>query len=182
MPSESPSIPPPCILELNLTCPDCEIDGTVVEPCTDRPLEIGMLYAGGDCALSAQCQDDGKFECEDFQGGPPTSFGELSYIVAMDKDREDLFFQGWVPVGSSYIMDNGFERFPADQNIRVYSSNVTTEENLLQNVQYHSSCSQNLDLLNRFGSHGKCMILRGELHCHTPLCVLTMIYPSLLLC
>ena len=117
-----------------------------------------MLYAGGDCTLSAQCQDDGKFECQDFNGGPPTTFGEKSYIVATDKDEKELFFEGWVPVGSSYIMDNNFERFPADQTIKIYSSDVTTEANLLQDVQYHSSCSQNLDLLNRFGSNGKCSV------------------------
>lgn len=121
-----------------------------------------MLYAGGDCTLSAQCQDD-KFLCTDFQGGPPTTFGEMSYIVATDTDGEITFFEGFVPVGSSYLMDNNFERFPADQIIRVYSSDVTTEENLLQDVQYHSSCSQNLDLLNRFGSQGKCAQLLSSL-------------------
>ena len=114
-----------------------------------------MLYAGGDCSLSAQCQDEGKFTCQDFSGGPPTTFGEKSYIIATDVDEEQVYFQGWVPVGSSYIMDNNFERFPADQKIKIYSSDVISEANLLQDMQYHSSCSQNLDLLNRFGSNGQ---------------------------
>jgi hypothetical protein len=154
-PTVSPSIPPECVLDLNIACPDCEPGPTVVEPCTARPLEIGMLYAGGDCSLSAQCQDEGKFSCTDYNGGPPSVFGEPSYIVAMDNKEREVFFEGWVPVGSTFIMDSGFERFPADQSIKTYSSNVTSEDTLLQHVLYHSSCSQNLDLLNRFGSHGK---------------------------
>ena len=112
-----------------------------------------MLYAGGDCTLSANCQPDDKFFCEDFNGGPPSTFGEPAYIVATDRDEEEVYFEGFVNVGSSYIMDNNMERFPADQTIKVYSDSDKT--NLLQDVQYHSSCSQNLDLLNRFGSHGQ---------------------------
>ena len=104
--------------------------------------------------MSRNCQDD-KFMCADFNGGPPTEFGAESWIVATDKDEEVVFYEGWSSVGSAYLMNNGFERFPADQIIRVYASENTADESqLLQDLQYHSSCSQNLDLLNRFGSQG----------------------------
>lgn len=143
--------PPECVLELALDCPDCIRPNTTVENCVARPLEITMLFAGGDCNMSRNCQED-KFICEDFNGGPPHGYGDLAYIKALDTDEEQVFFEGWVPVGSLYIMQNNFERFPADQIIKVYSSDAADEASLQQMVQYHSSCSQNLDLLNRFGS------------------------------
>ena len=105
--------------------------------------------------MSRNCQDD-KFMCEDFNGGPPTEYGTESWVVATDKDEEMIFYEGWISVGTAYVMNNDMERFPADQIIKVYASEDTADESqLLQNVQYHSSCSQNLDLLNRFGSQGK---------------------------
>lgn len=96
-----------------------------------------------------------KFMCEDFNGGPPDEPGSLAYIVATDVKGETIFFEGWSEVFSLYLMQNNMERFPADQIITVYSSDAKDEASLLQRVQYHSSCSQNLDLLNRFGSQSK---------------------------
>lgn len=51
-------------------------------------------------------------------------------------------------------MTDNDQRFEADQFIYIYSSNVTAEENLLQFVLYHSSCSSssNLFLKDRFGA------------------------------
>lgn len=152
-----------------LDCPPdtCLPPNTTVVPCTDRPLEIGMLFAGGDCSFSAQCQND-KFICQDFNGGVPSTFGEEFYIQAFDDNLETLFFEGFVPIGSTYLMENGFERFPADQRIFVYRNENTTPENLLQDVQYHSSCSQNLDLLNRFGSHGESRLVISIIYYQCP--------------
>ena len=46
------------------------------------------------------------------------------------------------------ILKDPGNRFVADQTVTIWSTNVTTDENRLQLVNYHSSCSQNLDLKN----------------------------------
>jgi len=73
----------------------------------------------------------------------------------MDDELSMTFFEGWVGVYETFLLTNNMERFPADQNVRVWSSDAKTDETLLQDLTYHSSCSQNLDLCNRFGSQGK---------------------------
>jgi hypothetical protein len=117
-----------------------------------------MLYAGGTCDKSNQCQDPDKFSCQDFNGGPPDGFGFESYVLATGEGGEDpIFYSGPVMSGTRFLMQNNMERFPADQQIRVYSCPEQTDSCLLQDLTYHSSCSQNLDLLNRFGS----MVIAG---------------------
>lgn len=112
-----------------------------------------MLYIGGDCSQSDNIQED-KFFCEDRNGGPPTEEGASSYIVVTDiKGKGVVYFSGFVQIGQEYPLDDGGNRFEADQFITVYSSDDTTESNILQFVQYHSSCSSNLQLKNRFGAH-----------------------------
>ena len=64
-----------------------------------------------------------------------------------------LFFRDYVEVGSIYNHDSGGERFSADSLITIYKNNNTGDlANLLQSVQYHSSCSSTLFLKNRFGA------------------------------
>ena len=79
------------------------------------------LYTGGDCSTTANCQEEGKVFCQDFNGGPDDTFGAEAYIVATDSDEETVYFQGFVAAGSAYIMDNNFQRFDANQIIRVYT-------------------------------------------------------------
>ena len=56
-------------------------------------------------------------------------------------------------VGSLYNHDSGGERFSANSLITIYKNNNTGDlANLLQSVQYHSSCSSTLFLKNRFGA------------------------------
>jgi hypothetical protein len=74
-----------------------------------------MLYTGGDCSTTAHCQEEGKVTCQDFNGGPNSEFGAEAYILAMDDGLEETYFEGTVAAGSAYVMENNFERFPADQ-------------------------------------------------------------------
>jgi hypothetical protein len=60
-----------------------------------------------------------------------------------------VYFDGVVNVGDFYRLDDGGERFEADQFITVSTADQSA---VLQEVQYHSSCSQNLELKNRFGA------------------------------
>jgi len=108
-----------------------------------------MLFNGGGCEQSDNTQEL-KFTCEDFAGGPPVNEGDQVYIVVTDIKGESItYFEGTVGVGEIFPLNDGGERFQADMFVMIYSPDQST---LLQMVQYHSSCSSNLELKNRFGA------------------------------
>jgi hypothetical protein len=163
-PAPTPTVPAPtapgeCTIDLDSTCvvsggnssvagQPCEGAVPNLEPCTDRPLGITMLFNGGDCSQSDNVQPD-KFFCTDL-GTISTELGEPYYIVVTDaKGKGITYFSGVVNVGDTYSLNDSGQRFEADQFIKIYSEDQAT---LLQDVQYHSSCSQNLELKNRFGA------------------------------
>jgi hypothetical protein len=107
-----------------------------------------MLFNGGDCSQSDNVQPD-KFFCTDL-GPISTELGTPYYIVVTDaKGKGITYFSDIVNVGDFYKLGDGTERFEADQIIQIYTPDQAT---MLQDVQYHSSCSQNLELKNRFGA------------------------------
>jgi len=151
----------PCTIDFNSTCippppaTDCKAIPPAVQQCEGRPLMMGMLYNGGDCSqtYTPQVQDPSKFTCEDVGLGPPTNDGDLSYIVVIDKkDGEITYHSDWVEVGSIYYLTDNDERFVADMNTTIYSSEDLSPASTLQKVTWHSSCSQNLFLKDRFGA------------------------------
>lgn len=108
-----------------------------------------MLFNGGGCDQSDNTQAL-QFSCEDFNGGPPVNEGDEVYITVTDiKGLGITYFEGLVAVGDIYELNNNGERFETDQFITISTPDQGT---LLQRVQYHSSCSRNLELLNRFGA------------------------------
>ena len=132
----------------------CNATPPPVAQCTGRPFEMGFLYAGGNCTNSWNAQEaEGKFFCNDLHGGPPTKRGEKSYIVVTDLEGGTTFHSDYVEVGALYTLSDGGNRFPSDQLITIYKTNNTEDpDNVLQSVQYHSSCSSNLFLKDRFGA------------------------------
>jgi len=158
IPSAQPS--EACKFDMTATCipPDgltsCNATPPPVDQCEGRPFEMGFLFNGGGCDQSFNVQEAaGKFFCQDFGDGVPTEFGEKAYIVVTDLDGETMFHNDWVKVGELFTLFDGGNDFPADQLITIYNSNDTSKENnIIQAVQYHSSCSQNLFLKDRFGA------------------------------
>ena len=145
-----------CVLGGNgpLAGQPCETPGIGIEPCRERPTAATMLYNGGDCSQSDNRQFL-QFTCDDFNGGPSAEEGSEAYIIVTDiKGDGIVYHRDFVTVGDNYELrtPSGEERFEADQRIQIYSSNVTSQANLLQDVIYHSSCSSNLELKNRFGA------------------------------
>ena len=112
-----------------------------------------FLYNGGDCDQSFNVQGD-LFFCTDLNGGPPTERGTKSYIIVTDtKDQGIIYHDDWVTVGETFTLSDGGENFEANQIITIYSSNETSNpDNIIQSIQYHSSCSSNLFLKDRFGA------------------------------
>jgi len=162
-PSPAPSIPPTtefCEFGLDIDCvppagsATCNATPPPVQQCAGRPTEMGFLFNSGFCNESFNVQNnDGRnlFLCEDLQIGP-TQEGEQAYIVIADTDFSTFYFEGWVGYREVFYASDGGNRFPANQIIRIYSdSDITNPANLIQDIQYHSSCSSNLFLKDRFG-------------------------------
>lgn len=121
--------------------------------CDDRPFKMVFRYNGGNCNQSFNIQPDTLFQCEDFQGGPPTVEGEQSYIIVRDiKGLGIMYHSAFVPVAGEFtVADNG-NTVQANMNVTIYSSADTSPANILQTLVYHSSCSRNLFLKDRFGA------------------------------
>ena len=160
-PSSAPSAPTvQCMVEVDVACipsdgsADCDSILPLITICEDRPFAMVMRYNGGSCAQSFNSQiGTDLFRCIDFQGGPPTTEGTESFIVATDiKGDGIIYFAGSVPVGGSFTLSDGGNNVEANMNITIYSSSDTSPGNILQTLIYHSSCSRNLFLKDRFGS------------------------------
>lgn len=168
--SQSPSMTPtdtrlPCNLTLDSVCappqeswlPDNQTDCALPplqDLCSERPSKMVMRYNGGGCDQSDNVQPE-KSGCVDFDEGPPTDQGTESYItVVATKNPETVYFQGIVPVGEQFELDDSSGRVEADMTIKIYEPDATGvgPGRILQDQFFHSSCSQNLFLKDRFGS------------------------------
>jgi hypothetical protein len=172
-PTKSPSFPPTkapvrpptqspvsvCTIRLDTRCVvagnstqagrPCETPFLGIESCKERPTSAVMLFNGGGCAQSDNTQGL-LFSCVDMNGGPPVNEGERAYIEVTDiKGNQIDYFSGVVEVGNTYRINDNNERFEADMFITIYTPDQRT---VLQSVQFHSSCSRNLELKNRFGA------------------------------
>jgi hypothetical protein len=115
-------------------------------------------YNGGDFSQSSRMHPIELFTCTDFNGGPPLEPGTLTYIQAFAVEGGGMFFEGLVPVGELCVL-KADPRVSADMYFTMYDPRGSTDpaiivapENILQSIKYHSSCSQNLFLKDRFDS------------------------------
>jgi hypothetical protein len=154
----SPTVPLSCPIEIATRCviagtgenagQDCSTPINFAEPCLSRPTEAIMLFNGGSCAQSQNIQN-ALFNCTDV-GTVPTADGAQVHILVTDiKGQGIVYFDGLVGVGDFFPLRDGTERFEADQFITISTPDKSA---ILQLVRYHSSCSQNLELNNKFGS------------------------------
>lgn len=127
----------------------CNAPDTGVVPCTDRPTAATMLFNGGGCEQSDNDQEL-RFNCTDFNGGPPDIVGEQVHILVTDAKGEGIvYFDGPVRVGDFYPLSDGGNRFDTDQIITIATFDRSM---VLQQVQYHTSCANDLELKDRFGA------------------------------
>jgi hypothetical protein len=140
-----------------LLCPaegsqDPEDPGTDDDYCGDgKPALLRMVYTGEGCAASNHAQDSKKATCE----GDPAG-ADVVWIVATDKedpnhDKARIFFEGAVALGEVFDIDGvsaGLTRLRGDMRVFVYD----TDGHLLQQVKFHTSCSQPLRAGDQFGS------------------------------
>jgi hypothetical protein len=145
-----------CVIGVDLSCrvgngpnagKPCDTPGVEVQYCLQRPTEATMRYNGGNCDQSENRQLL-QFSCEDTNGGPSTS--ESAFIVVTSDDI--TYFEGSVEVGENYVLSDDGEAFESDMIISIYGSSNVTDTNLLQRVNYATSCNTLLEINNRFGA------------------------------
>ncbi len=116
-------------------------DGVKIETLTVR-------YTGEDCSASSTTQDDSKWSCT----GDP-AFETMVHIIANDDedpDDGDIWFEGVVALDGLFVIDAGAEdesRLSSETWIHVMS----LDGDLLQQVRFHTSCSQPLNQDDQFG-------------------------------
>lgn len=127
-----------------------------------------MKYVGGNCREAFSWEG---YYCVDTEfGPPPVQQGELSYIVVTDAKQGTIFHRDWVEVGQEYEIRGNVD-FGEYQRILVFRSNETgNPENLLQVVQYPSSCAPQarIALKHQFGASiltGFQNALQGDVSC-----------------
>lgn len=102
--------------------------------------------------------EEQKFECTDFGDGPPAAGTPGMYWVQStpEKDPSTIYFEGpvEVPGGRFNATDPNNERVEANSFLKLFTLNDAGDgpAELLQEVIFHSSCSQQLYLLDVFGS------------------------------
>ena len=178
-PSAAPTMSLDCVVEVNLECVNndgIQCDEIVPVPviCEQRPSVLTMLYNGGPCGQSFNIQPSNLFQCFDLisppGAGPPPLAGP-AYIEARASANGELLFAGVVEAGDEFNITSpeGSDRIEADTSILIRQG-TGSDGAPMQFINYHTSCSRNLFLKDRYGSTqvaGWINELQGEVNCTT---------------
>ena len=116
-----------------------------------KPQMLKMEYTGEGCDASNHSQDPGKVSC----WGDP-NYASPVRIIATDKedpfhDKAKVFFDGQVALGGTFNIDavsGGATKLKADTYVSIFD----LDNNILQTIKFHTSCSQPLNIGDQFGS------------------------------
>lgn len=130
----------------------CPVEGESGSGCdVGKPRSLGMIYTGEDCSASNHDQDPDKATCE----GDPF-FAQGVRIIAADKEdpndsKAKIWFDGWVELDGAFDIDAQTQD-EAHLKSNTYVFLWDSGDQLLQEVKFHTSCSQPLSVGNQFGS------------------------------
>ncbi|MCP3915517.1 MAG: hypothetical protein GY711_08185 [bacterium] len=123
------------------------------DSCDDgRPQVLTMRYTGEDCSFTNHSQDPGKVSC---MGDP--AFATPVFIRSTNKEDPNdtggrIWFEGQVQLDGLFDIDataEGENRLPSATFVHIFDSSGS---NLLQTIEFHTSCSQPLMVGNQFGA------------------------------
>lgn len=116
-----------------------------------KPQVIWMKYTGDDCSVTDHSQDDSKVQCE----GDPAFAAQVHIRASDDEDPNDtgalVWFDGVVDLDGFFDINavtGGETRLKTETFVHIFD----LDENLLQMVEFHTSCSQPLRQGDRFGA------------------------------
>ena len=113
-------------------------------PEDNKPVSLTLTYAFGTEFDQLMDQDSDK---RAIVTNDTDDDGEV-YIRVLDKDG-DVLFEGTVQEGESFEVDNGGKKFDSETHVEIYDSDGGA---LLQQIEFHTSCSQPLAIGDTFGS------------------------------
>jgi hypothetical protein len=137
-------------------CEDYDQVTLTVEPCPsccdyiDKPAFITLQYTGESCVATVTEQDPDKYSCT---GNP--NFETEVYIIANDKSNPNdgyIWFEGYVNLGDYFSINAalaGEDKLKSETHIHIFDEE---NGNLLQQVEFHTSCSQPINLNDQYGS------------------------------
>ena len=123
------------------TDPPCKPD-----MCEVRPDKFFFKLTGGSCSESVNDQGY-KFFCDETGSYNDT---QGKYLEFTDTYGYEIYYKGFAFPDQVVTLVPESGRFPADMRIRVYTA--ANKKFILQDIQYHSSCSKNLFNGNSFGA------------------------------
>ena len=133
-------------------------------PCArGKPCRLVLRYTGDDCSVTSHNQDPSKVFCA---GDPAHAL--VVMIRASDDDDPNaanalVWFQGLVNLDTTFDLEaalGGENKLKAETHLHIFDATGTT---LLQQLEFHTSCSQPLAIGNRFGAVTlEAMFVEGE--------------------
>jgi len=145
-----PGPPPPPASE-------CMIDAPPPPPhCTGKIEALGLRYLGGSCGDTSNYQG-GKVQCTDTSIGPPYGMEPVQIEVwGTGKDAGKQFlYAGNVHIGDVVRVVarvGGKKELGADSVIQIKGRDIDNNLVLLEEIFFHTSCSQPLNLGDRIGA------------------------------
>jgi len=116
-----------------------------------KPVELTMGYTAGGADATVTMQAPGKYAVTDEPGFVPYETTIANIIASSENSLaavspENTFFSGQVDLGDEFLLDvdnaGGLDSFKANTYIYI----LDTDDNLVQTVQYHTSCSAPIHL------------------------------------
>jgi hypothetical protein len=121
-------------------------DPNALDDCeAGKPVALGLTYTGEGCSASNNSQDPDKATCA---GG--AGFAEFVHIVVFEDD-DAVYFDGLVQLGDEFFAlasNAGEDKFKANTRVEIFG----TDGALLEELLFHTSCSQPLAVGDTFGS------------------------------
>ncbi len=113
-----------------------------------KPSVLTMVYTGDGPDGSSNSQDPGKV----IVTGDPNDASPVRIVASENEDGGGkIYFDGIVELGEEFVVDStnaGDDSLKSSTHITVYAVNG----NVLQRIEFHTSCSQPLFLGDQFGS------------------------------
>ena len=115
--------------------------------CPAKPNKIEYTYTGLSCAASNFVQDPSGVSCS----GDPLVAEPVRIVVTKSNKPNEVYFDGIVFLGDTFVEDGaGFPSGKVAPNTRIQI--FDTLGNLLQDTDFHTSCSQPLEVGDQFGA------------------------------
>ncbi|MBK8974600.1 MAG: hypothetical protein IPM29_01615 [Planctomycetes bacterium] len=112
-----------------------------------RPEVLRVAYTGGDCSATSNSQDPSKYSCSGTLNGAPMVMMLVTDKVDPADPTARVYFRGAVSIDQEFDIDGNGSDLRSDTYVHVMDPQGAS----LQEVRFHTSCSQPLRMGDQFG-------------------------------